>query len=419
MKKLLKMFLGVLSSLVILYSVFIWQEQAPSYKKHTIDARELEEENELIMLTWLSSYLEMHKEKYNFNNKIEDYKIVSFEKAYQDEEQTNVLSYQVNFMGQAVKEPLNLFNTEPFFEDGRFEFDIFLQLELINNELKYVSDKPYERYRQELEEINRPYAVDSLKDLYQKNNMNLEVRENTESPWVKTPIEIEKFNPQSGGWYRDDQRIYFEKDQIAILHFGDSSRMAVTQSHDSGKTWKTEDILSEEDLGSYPISFGYVNFVGDEGVIGLSSVIAGSSEIMTLYRTLNNGETWEAGIIPEYTPRVHKISFVDPGRIFVTFNEDPVLHITEDLGQSYKDIKIPDHHLLKDEYLTNTDLVWSDFYIQAEPPFIRDGKYYMRMSQGENGDYNYTAKALYGSDDKGETWEFIQYDYPIEEEEEN
>lgn len=417
MRKWLKVSLVVFVSIVILYSVFLWQEQAPSYEKHSTETMYVDERSEFE--EWLDSYLDMHTYEYNFRNKIDQYEIESIEELYQEEEQSDILSYQVYIEGKAEKSPLKLFKTEPFFDEGEFNYNIVLNLEYIEDKLVYVSDKTYDKYRQELDEQYRPYAIDSLKDLYQKNNMNLEVRESVESPWIKTPLEIEKFNPQSGGWYRDDQRIYFEEDEIAILHYGDKSRMAVTQSIDGGVTWKTNDILSTEDVGAFPISFGYINFVGNEGVVALSSVIAGSSEIMTLYRTLDNGDTWEAGIVPDYTPRPHMVSFVDSGRIFVTFNDDPVLHVTEDLGETYQDIEIPDHQLLKKDYLTDSELEWSDFYIQAEPPFIRDGKYYMHMSQGENGDYNYVADALYSSDNRGKTWEFIQYDYPVEEEEEN
>lgn len=419
MKTWKKWLIGILSLILIVGGVSFWDKQAPTYEKHSIENQEALGEDSLFVI-WLESYLDLHLEPLNLRAPLDNYKveIVHYNTYYDSINEYS--NYHVKIKGESRKAPNKLFDTAPFYEGDRFSYDLFMSLRFEEEKVTYLNDKPYEKQSQQMEEIYRPDAKDPLGKLFSKDSMNLKVRETVDSPWIETPIEVSRFQTQSGGWYRNDQRIYFEDDEIAILHNSDNEKMALNQSHDKGKTWTRSTIMKYKGLGDFSIPFAYVGFVGDEGVVVLSSAIAGRSEIMSMYKTMDNGDTWEAGIVPEGSRSPYAVSFIDQGRIFVTANDDPLLYLTEDLGETYETIKIPDHELDYDLlHSSASSLVWSDFYVQAEAPFIIDDAYYMIMNQGENGDYNKNAGALYVSLDKGKTWEFKAYQFPVEAVEEN
>lgn len=417
MKKILKLMIMLLITISLVGFGYFLGKQAPGYLKHTVKYDEQYDEDRLFD-KWLETYLNSHLEPLNKNENLDFVDIEVLHYNTYSEATGDNSGYRVVITGQAEKAPDKLFATKPFFEDGHFKYDLYMILRFEEEGVSYISDQSYEKHQQQMDEFYRPEAVDPFAELYNKDSMNLEVRERTDSPWIKTPIEVSQFNTQSYGWYRKDQRIYFKEDEIAIVHSTPESKISITQSHDRGKSWKTKSILTNEEIAEYAIPFAYLSFVGDEGVLVLSSAIAGSSEIMTMYKTIDRGDTWQAGSIPEASRRPHSVSFIDPGRVFVTSTDDPLLYTTEDLGETYRSIGIPDYELNKD-FLFSEGLKWSDFYVQAEAPFVQNDKYYMTMTQGDNGDYNGNANALYQSKDKGETWSFVRYEFPVEKPEEN
>lgn len=417
MKRLIQVILMLFMLALFVGAGYLWGRQALSYEKHKIKYNEKIEEEDLFEM-WLQTYLSSHLDPLNMKAPLETFDIdVQHYKNY-SEGSDNDLNYRVVITGQAKNPPKKLFATQALYEDGSFKYDLYMDLRFDSNGVSYLVDKPYEKHSQQMEEIYRPYAVDLLSGFFNKDSMTLAVRETVDSPWIDTPIEVSQFQTQNFGWFRNDRRIYFEGKNIAILHSTPDSVVSVSQSQDLGETWKTRNILTREELGSYPVPFAYIHFIGDHGVIVLSSSIAGSSEIMTMYETIDKGDTWDAGMIPESSRSPYSVSMVDSERIFVTSKNDPILYLTEDLGATYRSIEIPDYEL-DPKLLLSEGLVWSDFYIQAEAPFLIDGDYYMFMTQGENGDYNANADALYRSIDRGETWEFVRYEHPLEEIDEN
>ena len=78
------------------------------------------------------------------------------------------------------------------------------------------------------------------------------------------------------------------------------------------------------------------------------------------------------------------------------------LYRTEDGGSSYEEAKIPPIEVP----LTDREK-YNPFDLPGMP-YEEDGKLFLKVGQGQDGDYKGGIKALYRSKDKGETWEYIK-----------
>ena len=159
--------------------------------------------------------------------------------------------------------------------------------------------------------------------------------------------------------YKDGEETYFLNKnrgyQLSIVDAALGSRFYVLlHTKDSGHTWET--INSDPFLNNTGVSSG-ITFINEElGFIGLSH---SGGKYAELYRT-------------------------------------------EDGGISFKEVSIQEVEVLLNELETYNPF---DF---PEMPYQEDGKLFLLVGQGQDGDYNGGIKAMYESKDDGKTWEYIK-----------
>lgn len=156
----------------------------------------------------------------------------------------------------------------------------------------------------------------------------------------------------------DDEFHYFNEQfgyQLAVVDAAAGSRFyALKQTLDGGETWEV--FNPDPFLGSIGVSTG-ITFIDEQiGFIGLSH--SGGS-YADLYRTVDGGLTFEQVTLPL--------------------------------------VEVP---LTDDEKYAAFDF--------PEMPYEENGKLYMLVNQGQDGDYNGGNKLLFLSEDNGESWEFAE-----------
>lgn len=159
--------------------------------------------------------------------------------------------------------------------------------------------------------------------------------------------------------YNDGEETYFINEnlgyQLPVVDAALGSRFyALLQTQDGGDTW--ESVNSDPFLGHTGVSSGIKYIDEDLGFIGLSHSGGSYAE---LYRTEDGGFTFEKIVIPE---------------VEVSLNE----------SETYNPFDFPDM------------------------PYEENGKLYLFVGQGQDGDYNGGIKALYQSEDSGKTWEYLK-----------
>ncbi|MBP3931490.1 MAG: hypothetical protein J6D47_18240 [Peptostreptococcaceae bacterium] len=136
---------------------------------------------------------------------------------------------------------------------------------------------------------------------------------------------------------------------------------------------------------------------------------AAGSFFYSLHKTEDSGNTW---IIINEDPfngavgETYGIYFIDENIGFIGVSRnggcEGDLYRTEDGGKSFSKIAFEE----KTVALGNgTSIMPFDY---PSLPYEKDGKYYINMEQGADGDYNGNSSLIYSSNDKGVTWEYIE-----------
>lgn len=174
-----------------------------------------------------------------------------------------------------------------------------------------------------------------------------------------TGSEAEEYHWETGYIYNDGEETFFLDNrqgyQLSIADAALGSRFYVLlETQDGGATWE---ILNQDPFsGRTGVSSGII-FINEElGFIGLSHSGGSYGE---LYRTEDGGSSYEEAKIP-------------PIEVPLTDRE------------KYNPFDLPGM------------------------PYEEDGKLFLKVGQGQDGDYKGGIKALYRSKDKGETWEYIK-----------
>lgn len=135
-----------------------------------------------------------------------------------------------------------------------------------------------------------------------------------------------------------------------------------------------------------------------------------------LRRTIDGGETWE-----EYNPDPFLgeaggsagIIFINESLGFIALAKQAgtraILYRTTDGGKSYEKVSFPSVEV------PLTDQETYDPFTFPGMPYKEDGKLYVSIGQGADGDYNGGVSALFVSEDDGKTWEFVEEE-PLENE---
>lgn len=390
----------------------IFTKQAKNLGKYTLETPLYfnEEDINAQSLTWLTGYLIEHQKSLNLNNRIQSFRIDLFEF---EERRELIYSYRVKLTVYTNKNINGLFETEGVKENGKVTYDMILNLETGFDSLKYSSDSSYAEFSKN--QIDKQYEgdleenVDLLKGLYRTINKFLEVRESLEGEWVQTPVLSKDFDSKSQGWYQNDQRIYVENNRILILV--NSENIDIVSSQDSGDTWNTQTLISDQELSA--LSRGYIGFTRNHGFITVLSHVALNSDVMTIFESVDGGVNWIKGETPNVNVYTYSSSVID-NVLYFTNEDSPKLFSTRDRGKNYDVKEIRD--LSSEPKLEDTSLNWEEIFVQAEAPFIEGGNYVVFINQGQNGDYKNNIRAKYISVDKGITWKFQKFEEakPIE-----
>ncbi|HLR36307.1 MAG TPA: hypothetical protein VK071_13390 [Tissierellales bacterium] len=171
-----------------------------------------------------------------------------------------------------------------------------------------------------------------------------------------------------------------------------------------------EQLNNQWDIG-YSYNEGEETFFLDENLGYQLSVVdaALGSRFYALLQTQDGGYTWETinsdpflnntGVSSGITYINKNLGFIGLSYSGGSFAE---LYRTEDGGLSFEKVYFP-----KVEVRLNETETYNPFDF-PEKPFVEDGKLYLLVGQGQDGDYKGGIKALYQSEDNGETWEYIK-----------
>lgn len=139
-----------------------------------------------------------------------------------------------------------------------------------------------------------------------------------------------------------------------------------------------------------------------------------SQESQLIYKTTDGGASWsEVGAGPR-TSLLQSAGFIDENVGFMTYPKiegaETNFYRTEDGGKTFKPIILP---VVKQEWMGST----FEPFVQPETPYIEDGKLFLLVGQGPQGDFKGGRLiAKFKSEDKGKTWTFVELVEPPSEE---
>lgn len=136
---------------------------------------------------------------------------------------------------------------------------------------------------------------------------------------------------------------------------------------------------------------------------------ASGSFFYSLHKTNDSGNNWFVINEDPFNGAVgetYGIYFIDEniGFIGVSRNGDceGELYRTEDGGKSFSKIEFEEKTVILDNGTSITPFDYPSI------PYEKDGKHYVNIGQGADGDYNGNSSLIYSSNDKGVTWEYIE-----------
>lgn len=136
---------------------------------------------------------------------------------------------------------------------------------------------------------------------------------------------------------------------------------------------------------------------------------ASGSFFYSLHKTNDSGNNWFVinenpfnGAVGE----AYGIYFIDENIGFIGVSKNSGcegdLYRTEDGGKSFSKIEFEEKTVVLDN---GTSIMPFDY---PNIPYEKDGKHYVNIGQGADGDYNGNSSLTYSSNDKGRTWEYIE-----------
>ncbi|QIK86797.1 hypothetical protein G7061_09305 [Erysipelothrix sp. HDW6B] len=409
--------LMILCILVVIGAFYVWSQQATPARQFTVEVVDSNSDVGNKTDEWLKAYLNQYKNPMNMNNRIKDYTLEQMNdpfSSFLDDKEDIIVEYEIRV--EAQKEPTTLFDIAPTHDNGMWTYDMVLTFSKRESVLKYIkSETQVKREKESLaafKEIEKSDESDPLEDLYSVDDMNLKIRANSKESWIQTPIPSSGFSTQFQNHYTKDKRIEFEGQNIIVFHKNQGP--AITSSQDGGVSWNTTSVIPDNDLGNqlrkFSVSFANLSFVGDEGYLVLGSHVAINSDIFTYHHTTDGGLNWTTGEIPMYSEHVIDASHIIAGKLFVTYEKDPSLYISQDGGETFDEVILPiDDIGLYTDIPKASGISWNQIFLQAEAPKLEDGILTMLVNQGEHGDFNRNVDAKFVSQDDGYTWQFDSF----------
>ena len=200
------------------------------------------------------------------------------------------------------------------------------------------------------------------------------------------------------GDFSDDKSAYNEhnytisEEKTVFFYTKDETKYLVF-SDDMGNTWNTTNLPSNGTIQNIQFLNKDVGFILQFEDYALGGVTFGH-----IAKTTDGGQTWTIinngiGSSNEGTFRSgSQLLFVNENIAFVTMpyasGDDSALYYSEDGGINFTKVTLSDEQIY-------------DYY---QLPTIEDGKLYLEVGQGNDGDYNGGDYKKYCSEDNGKTW---------------
>lgn len=189
---------------------------------------------------------------------------------------------------------------------------------------------------------------------------------------------------------------YIISEEKTVFFYTENGRKYLVYSDDKGNTWNTVNLATNGDIQSIQFLNKDVGFILQFEDYALGGVTFGHID-----KTTDGGKTWMTinngiGSPTEGTFRSgSQLLFVNENIVFVTMpyasGDDSELYYSEDGGISFTKVTLSDEQIY-------------DYY---HLPTIEDGKLYLEVGQGNDGDYNGGDSKKYCSEDNGKTWNEI------------
>lgn len=215
--------------------------------------------------------------------------------------------------------------------------------------------------------------------------------------WADMPISLEELCRVSDGnsYYNKLQDgSYIISPERSILAFGGTkdTALSIIKSIDKGKTWKKITVDKEHEI-IYSGRLKFISFPSEKvGYIVVTTQRAMSSEAKAVFKTVDGGESWTRVAVKSEIniSRLYQASFLTEkiGFMSLVCSEQPRLFRTEDGGITWSTLEI----------------TLEKYYKQPEIPYIENGKMFLVITEGENGDGN--KKAMFVSENNGKSFKF-------------
>lgn len=189
---------------------------------------------------------------------------------------------------------------------------------------------------------------------------------------------------------------YIISEEKTVFFYTGNGRKYLVYSDDKGNTWNTVNLATNGDIQSIQFLNKDVGFILQFEDYALGGVTFGHID-----KTTDGGKTWTTinngiGSPTEGTFRSgSQLLFANENIAFVTMpyasGDDSDLYYSEDGGINFTKVTLSDEQIYDYYYL----------------PTIEDGKLYLEVGQGNDGDYNGGDSKKYCSEDNGKTWNEI------------
>ncbi len=189
---------------------------------------------------------------------------------------------------------------------------------------------------------------------------------------------------------------YIISEEKTVFFYTKNGRKYLVYSDDKGNTWNTVKLATNGTIQSIQFLNKDIGFVLQFEDYALGGVTFGHID-----KTTDGGQTWTTinngiGSLNEGTFRSgSQLLFVNENIAFVTMpyasGDDSELYYSEDGGINFTKVNLSDEQIYDYYYL----------------PTIEDGKIYLEVGQGNDGDYNGGSFKKYCSEDNGKTWNEI------------
>ena len=200
------------------------------------------------------------------------------------------------------------------------------------------------------------------------------------------------------GDFTDDKSAYNEYNYIiseekTVFFYTKDETKYLVYSDDMGNTWNTAKLPSNGTIQNIQFLNKDVGFILQFEDYALGGVTFGH-----IAKTTDGGQTWTIinngiGSSNEGTFRSgSQLLFVNENIAFITMpyasGDDSDIYYSEDGGINFTKVTLSDEQIYDYYYL----------------PTIKNGKLYLEVDQGNDGDYNGGDSKKYCSEDNGKTW---------------